>query len=418
MKFKTVAEAFNFYKNYTLEQLENRAAEIKGLIERDANVDINALNIELTGIKEAKANLADHQATETRGAAMNLITGQSQGSRPTFEAATVYDTAEYRSAFLKTLMGQQLNDVEKDAFNVGMKEAEKRNDDFNTSTNAAAVLPTTMLNEVVKKARTIGGLMAECRAFAVPTKIAIPVGTPGSKASWHTEGAAVDTEKAVTTNVTFDGYEIIKIFSISAKVRKMSIAAFESYLVDELTACVMECIADALVNGTGSGQGSGLETITWVKTAGATQNAIEVAAGGTIDYDDVVDTAALLKRGYAQGAKWAMNNKTLYSVFFKMTDSNKHPIFIAEQLASQVAGAVGRILGFDVVIDDNIADNVIYLGNYKKYLGYNMPEGIVIEMSKDSGFRKGLIDYRAMAIADCKPIVAEAFVKLYVAAGE
>ena len=128
MKFKTVAEAFNFYKNYTLEQLENRAAEIKGLIERDANVDINALNIELTGIKEAKANLADHQATETRGAAMNLITGQSQGSRPTFEAATVYDTAEYRSAFLKTLMGQQLNDVEKDAFNVGMKEAEKRNE--------------------------------------------------------------------------------------------------------------------------------------------------------------------------------------------------------------------------------------------------------------------------------------------------
>ena len=417
MNFKTVAEAFNFYKGYTLEQLEQRAAEIKGIIERDANVDINALNIELTGIKEAKANLADKSAAEQRGAAMNLITGQSQGSKPTFEAGTVYDTVEYRNAFLKSLMGQQLTDVEKDAFNVGMKEAEKRNDDFNTSTNAAAVLPTTMLNEVVKKARTMGGLMAECRAFAVPTKIAIPVGTPGSKAAWHTEGAAVDTEKAVTTNVTFDGYEIIKIFSISAKVRKMSIAAFESYLVDELTACVMECIGDALVNGTGSGQGTGLETgVTWVKTAGATQNAIEVESVAKLDYDAVVDTAALLKRGYAQGAKWAMNNKTLYSVFFKMVDSNKHPIFIAEQLASQVAGAVGRILGFDVVIDDNIADNVIYLGNYKKYLGYNMPEGIVIEMSKDSGFRKGLIDYRAMAIADCKPIVAEAFVKLYVAA--
>ena len=411
MNFKTVAEAFNFYKNYTIEQLEARAAEIKGLIERDANVDVNALNIELTGIKEAKDNLND-KAAETRGAAMNVITGQSQGSKPTFDAETVYDTVEYRNAFLKTMLGRPLNEVEKDAFNVGMKEAEKRTDVYNTSGDSAAVLPTTMLNEIVKKARTIGGLISECRAFAVPTKIAIPVGTPGTKASWHVEGAAVDTEKATTASVTFDGYEIIKIFSISAKVRKMSIAAFESYLTDELTACVMECIADALVNGTGSGQGTGLESITWTNGT----NAIEVANGGTIGYDDVVDLAALLKRGYAAGAKWAMNNKTLYSVFFKMTDSNVRPIFIAEQLANREAGSVGKILGFDVIIDDNIADNDIYLGNFKKYLGYNLPEGIVIEMSKDSGFRKGLIDYRAMAIADCKPIVSEAFVKLYIAA--
>lgn len=413
MNFKTIAEAFNFYKSYTAEQLEQRAAEIKGLIERDANVDINALNIELMGIKEAKENLAEKQP-ETRGAAMNLITGQSQGAKPTFDAETVFDTKEYRNAFLKTLVGQQLNEVEKDAYNVAMKEAEKRNDEYNTSSNAAAVLPTTMLNEIIKKARTMGGLMAECRAFAVPTKIAIPVGTPGSKASWHTEGAAVETEKATVTNITFDGYEIIKIFSISAKVRKMSISAFESYLVDELTACVMECIADALVNGDGSGEGTGLEEgVTWVKTAGATQNAVEVASNKPIEYSDVVATAALLKRGYAQGAKWAMNNKTLYNVFFTMNDSNAQPIFVAKTLGEKAAGDIGRILGFEVVIDDNIADNVVYLGNYSKYMGYNMPEGIVIETSKDSGFRKGLIDYRAMAIADCKPIVADAFVKLY-----
>ena len=331
-----------------------------------------------------------------------------------FRSETVFDTKEYRSAFLKTLVGQQLNDVEKDAFNVGMKEAEKRSDEYNTSSNAAAVLPTTMLNEIIKKARTMGGLMSECRAFSVPTKIAIPIATPSSKAAWHTEGAAVETEKATVTNITFDGYEIIKIFSISAKVRKMSIAAFESYLVDELTACVMECIADALINGDGSGEGTGLEAgVTWVKTAGATQNAVEVASNKPITYADVISFVSLLKRGYAQGAKMAMNNKTLYNVFFTMSDSNAQPIFVAKTLGEAKAGDVGRILGFDVVIDDFIADNVVYLGNYSKYMGYNMPEGIVIETSKDSGFRKGLIDYRAMAIADCKPIVTDAFVKLY-----
>ena len=91
-----------------------------------------------------------------------------------------------------------------------------------------------------------------------------------------------------------------------------------------------------------------------------------------------------------------------------MLDGAQRPIFIADPKDE----SVGKILGFPVVIDDNIADNVCYLGNFSKYLGYNMPEGITIEASRESSFKKGVIDYRALAIADCKPIVSEAFVKL------
>ena len=50
--------------------------------------------------------------------------------------------------------------------------------------------------------------------------------------------------------------------------------------------------------------------------------------------------------------------------------------------------------------------------NYSRYLGYNLPEGIAVEVSRESSFKSGLIDYRAMAIADTKPIIEEAFVKL------
>ena len=56
MKFNTVAEAFNFYKNHTNDQLEARANEINHMIETDENVDIQALNVELTGIAQAKRN--------------------------------------------------------------------------------------------------------------------------------------------------------------------------------------------------------------------------------------------------------------------------------------------------------------------------------------------------------------------------
>ena len=408
MKFKTVAEAFNFYRNKSVEEMEARAAAINAAIDSDPNADIEAFNIELRGIKEARENA---ELRSDAGAGLNLITGRSnQGEEPKTFAEDAESTPEYRSAFYKTLLGRQLNANEQAAFKA---VNEKRGTDyFNDSSNAAAVIPTQTLNEVVKKARTIGGLIGEARAFHMPSKISIPVGTPASNASWHTEGDAENTDKITLGYVSFDGYELIKIFSISVKVKAMSINAFEAYLAEELTNCIMGTINAALVNGTGSGQGTGLESgITWVKTAGATQNAVEVANGSDVEYSDVVATVALLKRGYAQGAKWAMNNKTLYNVFYGMVDDVKRPVFIADPKSE----GVGKILGFDIVIDDNIADNVAYLGNYSKYLGYNMPMGITLESSRESSFTKGLIDYRAMAIADCKPILTEAFVKLYVA---
>ena len=62
-----------------------------------------------------------------------------------------------------------------------------------------------------------------------------------------------------------------------------------------------------------------------------------------------------------------------------------------------------------------MADGEIILGNFE-YLGYNIPEGILIEVSRESSFKSGLIDYRALAIADTKPLVEEAFIKLSEAA--
>lgn len=403
MKFKTVAEAFNFYRTKEVAEMEKRAQEIGHIIDTDENADIEALNIELRGIKEARENAELRSANPAQG--LNVITGMNNEpkGKKTF-GEDVFDTPEYRSAFFKNLLGQGMNEAEKAAFDAGMKLAEKRADAFTSSTDAVAVIPTHTLNEVVKKARTMGGLLAECRSFALPTKIAIPVGTPSNKAAWHTEGAAVDAENVTPTAVTFDGYEIIKIFSISAKTRRMSINAFENYLVDELTACVMECINDALINGTGNAQGTGLITgIEWDDS-----NTVTVAQSASVGYADVVRTVAMLKRGYSNGAKWVMSNATLYNVFYGMVDSNKRPVFIADAQGEKV----GKVLGFEVVIDDNMPEDTAILGNYGAYMGYNMPEGIAIEVSRESSFRKGLIDYRALAIADCKPIVTEAFVKL------
>ena len=414
MKFKTIAEAYNHYKGMTLEQIETRAAEIRQQIETDANADVAALNIEAEGMEQAAnekktAEGGKGPGVEFRG--FHFLGGANFQGKASKEATEgdVFASVEYRDAFYKQLMGRKLSATEKAAFEraQAIVKAENRASDFNTVTESAAVVPTSTLNEIVKKARTIGGIMPHCRGFNMPSKIAIPVGTPGTKAAWHTEGAAVDAEQHVPASVTFNGYEIIKIFSISAATKAMTVAAFESYLVDELTACVMETIASALVDGTGVNQGTGLNAgITWEDGKNQVKGS---GTSGAITYADVVAAVAMLKRGYSAGAKWAMNNATLYKVFYGMVDANKRPVFIADPKAENI----GKILGFEIVVDDNMADDTVIFGNFH-YMGYNMPQGIVVETSRESSFRSGLIDYRALAVADCKPIVTEAFVKLTV----
>ena len=404
MKFTSVQDAFNHYRNHEIKDIEKRANEIGKMIDTDPEADIKSLNIELDGLREAKENIETRIEAGNKARSFNPVTGMNfEGNKATLpEGEEIFNSKEYRTAFFKSLLGQKMTDIETRAFNQGLTET--RADAFNTTTNAAAVLPTQTLNEVIKKARTMGGLLGHCRNFNLPVNIKVPVGTPEDKASWHTEGDPVETDKAAVTYVGFGGYEIIKIFSISAATQKMSISAFESYLVDELTNCIMETIADGLINGTGIGQGTGLETIDW--TDGV--NAVEYSKTDGLAYTDFTEALAVLKRGYGAGAKFAMSNATLYRSVYGIVDNNGRPIFITDPKNE----AIGHILGKEVIIDDNIADGDIILGNFD-YMGYNMPQGILLEVSRESSFKSGLIDYRALAIADTKPIVKEAFIKLY-----
>lgn len=409
MKFKNVAEAFNYYNGKSVAEIEKRAQEVKGIIETDPNCDITSLNIELTGLAQAKENAQEKEKeAQPEARSFNPVTGASFKDGASAEAVKgdVYASAEYRSAFYKSLMGKELTAVERGALERAY-EIEKRSDAYTTSGNTPVIVPTTTLNEVVKKARTMGGLMAECRAFNVPSKIAVPVATPASKAVWNTEGADVATEQPTIAQVTFDGNEIIKVFSISAKVKTMSIDAFEAYLTEELTNCVMECLADGIVNGTGAGQGTGLEKgITWTEG----KNLLTTTA---LTFQNITTVISKLKRGYSKGAKFAMNNATLYNSVYGLMDGNKRPVFVQNAQDD----SVGKILGFEVVVDDNIPDNEIFFGNFQ-YMGYNMPNGIAVESSTQSSFKSGKVDYRGMAIADCKPIVDEAFIKLAISAGK
>ena len=408
MKFKTIQEAFNYYRTQSREEIEKRAAEIKGTIETDPNADIVSLNIEISGLEAAEQNLDDKQTSDTQpnnttnqrsNKAFNPVTGMSFNNGASISGdADIFASKEYRSAFYKKMLNKPLSDEDNTALNKAnaILITEKRASFINTS-EAAAVIPTQTLNEIYKKAADMGGVLSLVRRFDIPANLSVPVATPEDAAEWHVEGAEVTPTNQKPTNVVFNGFELMKVFSISAAARAMSISAYESYLQEELARVMIAALQKATINGTGSGQPLGLLATGVITNTLDNQPAV---------YETYVNTAALLKRGYSMGAAWAMNNTTLYKRVIGVVDGIGRPLFNEAR-----EGGADRILGRNIVVDDFIPDDTVIFGNFQ-YYGMNYPQDILLEVSRDSSFRKGLIDYRAIGVADGKPIVNEAFVKL------
>lgn len=249
----------------------------------------------------------------------------------------------------------------------------------------------------------VNGLYGEIRLFSVPSNLSIPVGTPTNAASWHTEGATVPRTKAETASVTFTGRELIKVMSMSAAVKRMEIAAFERYIADELKNSIMDAIGVVIVSGTGTGQPTGiLPGVTWSK-----KNAISTTK---LTADNLLTAVALLLARYSGGAKFAMSVATLFGTVYPIKNKDEDFLFTDTE-----SGGNRRIFGFPVVLDDNIPAGTVFFGNFR-YYGVNIPQGIAVEVSRESGFTSGLIDFRALCIADGKPIVPGAFVKVEVSA--
>ena len=308
---------------------------------------------------------------------------------------------EYRSAFFKTLQGRELTEPEQRVYTAA--QAEKRADSFNTLSNSAAVIPTKTLNEIIRQAGNVNGLFGEVRLFSVPSNMAIPVGVPTDPAAWHTEGEPVERKSVSATSVTFTGHELMKVLSMSAAVKRMELSAFESYLTEELRGSIADAIGAAIVSGTGSGQPTGI-------LSGVTWNSGNTISTTALTADNLLAAIALMPAGYAAGAKFAMSTATLFSQVYTLKDGNQ-----AYHFTDTEKGGVHRLFGFPIVLDDNIPAGTVIFGNFK-YYGVNIPSGVAVEMSRESGFTSGLIDYRALCIADGKPIVPGAFVKVEVTA--
>lgn len=384
--------------NKRLQEIEARLNQIKVELEQDG-ADVDALEQEVKNLIEERKQILEkaekrskiiNDITSGAGVTINDFLPKPEERKKEFTADTILDTPEYRSAYLKRLQGKELNDVEKRALTTA-------------SNSAGAAVPTTTLNKIIDKLRQTSALFPRITVSYVPGNLSLVVANAKNAATWKAEGTDGTPADDTVVSVNLTGYELIKLVEISAAAEAMTIDAFEDYIASEIGRQLAIAIENAILNGDGDGEPTGiLEGITWTS-----DNSTTWASNGTIGYDNLVDALALLPTLYHNNAIFVMNRKMLFGGIRKIKTDDKQPIFTYNPQDA----ARNSILGYPVVVDDYMPDDTILLGDFSYYY-MNFAKSPEISVSREAGFKSGKITYRGLAVADGKPALAEAFVKI------
>lgn len=377
-----------------IKEIEARLAAIKKEIEERGDAmtaeEIDKLEKETKDLTEERAGLVA-AAEKRNGILDNIAKGAGIVSR-TFEQKQdntdpddPFGTPEYRSAWLKHLRRLPLTDAEKRAY-------------ANASGTGAEVIPTQTANEIISKVKKLAPMLNEVTLLHVKGAVKFAVEGTNNDAAIHTENAAITPAADTLTTVTLTGYEIIKLVQISDTVMTMSIAAFESWIVDMLAEAIARKVEDFFINGTGSSQPKGIDKAnTWGET-----NSVTVAEAGSLTAANVQTLIGLLNAGYDRNAKFAMSKKTLFTDFMPLMDTSKNHIVT-------VQGNSYFIYGYPVLLSDYVKEHEAFLGDFKKVCA-NLAESINVKNAYDIDTNS--YKYSGIAIFDCTPAIGEAFVKL------
>lgn len=384
-----------------IKEIEARLAAIKQEIEtRGADMtaaEIDALEQETTQLTEERAGLI--AAAEKRNGILDSIAKGAGIVSRSFEQRgqqeekpdDPFGTPEYRSAWLKQLRRLPLTEAENRAFMEARAYA-------NASGTGAEIIPTQTANEIISKVKTLAPMLNEVTLLHVKGAVKFAVEGANNAAAIHTENAAITPAADTLTTVQLSGYEIIKLVQISDTVMTMSIAAFESWIVDMLADAIARKVEDLLINGTGSSQPTGIDK---ANTWGAT-NSVTVTKAGSLTAANVQALIGLLPSGYDRNGKFVMSKKTLFTDFMPLQDNSKHHIVTVQNNAYFV-------YGYPVLLSDYVADHEAFLGDYKKVCA-NLAENIGVKSAYDIDTNS--YKYSGIAIFDCVPAIGEAIVKL------
>ncbi len=285
--------------NETREKVEAEIAELRSVID----------NLDEPAPAAAPLSTLDLRKMTTVGM-MKMRNGETEATRN----ADPYATEEYRSAFMDyVLRGTPI-------------PAEYRKDETTKTADASAVIPTTMLHEIVKELKVHGNLFSKVRKLNVQGGVTVPILSVKPTAKWITADTATsesDKQKVeAKTSVTFNYYGLECKISQTLLTNVTTIDAFQELFVSLAVEAIAQALDVAIMNGTGSGEPQGITTDSRVPA----KNKV------TLNPTDFISWSAWKKKVFGKMGKayrdgiFVMAQGTFDGYIDGMVDSNGQPI--------------------------------------------------------------------------------------------
>ena len=369
-----------------IDEINTRLAAIQNEIDTATGDALTALEAEVEALTTERQQIKNEVQTRQQlraNIAAGIITGtpiEPNEEENNMENRTfTVGSAEYREAYLMNLQGRDLN-------------AEQR-----AAVAASAAIPTQTLNQIYGYLEE-SPILSRVDLTYIPGNVTLPVEGTNADAAWVDMATASADSADTIDGITLAAYKLIKTVEITADIEAMGIDAFEAWLVQNLGAKIEKALDAAVFNGTGSKQATGI-----VKTISAATGTFTKAKA---KYSDLINIIAALPSGPAKNATFAMPRKLFFTDVLGIEDQSGQPVCHADVESP----AKYNILGYPVVLDDNVPTDNILFGDFKAYK-LNIAKAPTVASDDSVGFRSGSRVYRAMALADGKLALASAFVR-------
>ena len=265
----------------TLKALANEIADVEAMI---AEAD------EPAGDPAAASASKEGEKNNERGMDV-MATMKMRTEAPA--VADIYDTNEYRKAFMEFCSrGTPI-------------PANLRADGVTNTTDASAVIPTTLMHEIIKELKVYGNLYAAVRKLNVQGGVQIPILSLKPTATWISANTGTsESEKQklqANTSVVFNYYGLECKVAQTLLVNVTTIEAFQEQFVSLAVEAIAQALDIAIIKGSGSGEPLGVTKDTRVPS----KNVVTLTA------EEFTDWSAWKKKVFGKMAK-AYRNGAFY----------------------------------------------------------------------------------------------------------
>ena len=314
------------------------AAEVRAINEQlaELNADISDIQEELDALRADEQAAAD---AETRAATppaeakpVNAGIVASFATNPSQQRSdeSPLESTEYRTAFMRFFQrGVAIPDdlqARVSAYMQTLPPEQRAGDTINTG-NAGAVIPITVMREVINTIRKrYGNLYSKVTKTAVQGGVEYPIGALQAEFKWISESTVSPNQSIGSVGtVSFKYHEAEIRIAQSFLSAILSIDAFEAKIAEVIAVAYMKAMDTAIVKGTGVGMPLGI--LNDARVTGAAGHTIALTAAEINNW-----TAwrkkffAKLPLGYRNG-EFIFNLSTVDAYLETMADGNNNPIF-------------------------------------------------------------------------------------------